>query len=88
MQGLGEDGPGDPLLPSTTGSRAATFCLPAALLAVHWGQGLEGDRGGDYIVSILGKKILPFLGAGVVVVEAEDPVDRGSQDPWCHLQSP
>ena len=47
MLGLGEDGPGDPLLPSTTGSRAAPLCLPAALLAVHWGQGLEGDRGGD-----------------------------------------
>ena len=45
MLGLGEDGPGVPLVPSTTGSRAATFCLPAALLAVHWGQGLEGDRG-------------------------------------------
>ena len=43
MQGLDEDGPGDPLLPSTTGSRAAPLCLPAALLAVHWGQGLEGE---------------------------------------------
>ena len=43
MQGLGEDGPGEPLLPSTTGSRAAALCLPAALLAVHWGQGLEGE---------------------------------------------
>ena len=44
----------------------------------------------DYIiVSILGKKILP-LGAWVVVVviAVEDPVDRGLQEPWCHLQSP
>ena len=48
------------------------------------------EGGMDYIVGILGKKILPFLGAGVVVVviAAEDPVDRGLQDPWCHLQSP
>ena len=53
-------------------------------------EGIHMEGGMDYIVSILGKKILPFLGAGDVVagIAAEDPVDRGLQDPWCHLQSP
>ena len=53
-------------------------------------EGIHMEGGMDYIVGILGKKILPFLGAGVVVVviAAEDPVDRGLQEPWCHLQSP
>ena len=61
IEGLGEDGPGDPLLPSTTGSRAAALCLPAALLAVHWGQGLEGDRGEIRLITRLSSLMVHFL---------------------------
>ena len=38
------------------------------------------------VVSMSKKKMLP--GPGGVVVVVVDPVDRGSQEPWCHLQSP
>ena len=71
MLGLGEDGPGDPLLPSTTGSRAATFGLPAALLAVHWVQGLEGGRGEIRLITRLSSLMVHFLNSLMVHFQAK-----------------